>query len=91
MDVNPFLMDMLGYSHEKLIKKTIWEVDFFLNIIKNMDKFIELSRIKSFRSKYMEVETATKKKIDIGLVSSICFIDNRKNLQVFIHELTLQE
>ena len=39
----------------------------------------------------MEVETATAKKIDIELVSSMCFVDNRKNLQVFIHELTLQE
>lgn len=89
--INPFLADLVGSSKENFIGKEIWEVDFFKHITKNKDKFIELSKIKSFRSKYREVETATAKKIDIELVSSMCFIDNRKNLMVFIHELTLQE
>jgi two-component system CheB/CheR fusion protein len=39
----------------------------------------------------MEVETATAKKIDIELVSSMYFIGNQKNLQFFIHEIALQE
>ena len=89
--INPFLADLVGSSKENFIGKEIWEVDFFKNIIKNKEKFIELSNIKSFRSNYLEVETATAKKIDIELVSSMYFIGNQKNLQFFIHEIALQE
>ena len=89
--INPFLADLVGSSKESFIGKEIWEVDFFKNIIKNKEKFIELSNIKSFRSNYLEVETATAKKIDIELVSSMYFIGNQKNLQFFIHEIALQE
>ena len=28
-DVNPFLIDMLGYSREEFIKKKLWEVGAF--------------------------------------------------------------
>lgn len=35
---------MLGYSHEKLIEKTIWEIGFLKDIVANKDKFIELQK-----------------------------------------------
>ena len=41
VDVNPFLIELLGYSKENFIKKTIWEIGFFKDIIDNKDKFLQ--------------------------------------------------
>src|ERR1035437_4651705 len=44
MDVNPFLIGLLGYSKEEFIEKEIWEIGFFKDIVANYDKFIELQQ-----------------------------------------------
>jgi len=31
-DVNPFLVEMLGYSHEDFLGKKLWEIGAFKNI-----------------------------------------------------------
>lgn len=33
VDVNPFLIELLGYSTERFIKKRIWEIGLFKGII----------------------------------------------------------
>ena len=40
VDANPFLIEMLGFSYEQLIGKTIWELGFLKDIIANRDKFL---------------------------------------------------
>ena len=41
-DVNPFLMDLLGYSHSELLGKKIWEVGAFADVGESKEKFSEL-------------------------------------------------
>ena len=35
-DVNPFLMDMLGYSHDEFLGKKIWEIGAFKDTVQNI-------------------------------------------------------
>jgi PAS domain S-box-containing protein len=44
VDVNPFLTEMLGFSHEQLTGKAIWEIGFFKDIASNKANFMELQR-----------------------------------------------
>lgn len=85
--INPFLVDLTGFSKEIFIGKEIWSVNFFKDNILSKEKFIELSQKKMFSSRYMKIETATKKNINIELVSTMYFIGNQKNIQIFIHEI----
>lgn len=85
--INPFLTDLVGFSKEDFIGKEIWSVNFFKDNILNKEKFIELSQKKMFSSRYMKIETAAKKNINIELVSTMYFIGNQKNIQIFIHEI----
>ena len=41
-DVNPFLVEMLGYSHTEFLGKKLWEVGAFADIVENKEKFLEL-------------------------------------------------
>jgi PAS domain-containing protein len=42
VDVNPFLIDLLGYSKESFINKAIWDIGLFRDIIKR--NFLNCSR-----------------------------------------------
>ena len=39
-DVNPFLIEMLGYSHEQFLGKKLWEIGSFKDTAVNEDKFL---------------------------------------------------
>ncbi len=41
-DANPFLTDLLGYSHAELLGRKLWEVGAFSDVEENKDKFSEL-------------------------------------------------
>jgi two-component system CheB/CheR fusion protein len=44
IDVNPYLINLLGFSKEKFIEKEIWEIGFFKDVAANIDKFLELQQ-----------------------------------------------
>jgi PAS domain S-box-containing protein len=48
-DANPFLVDMLGYSHEELLGKKIWEIGAFKDTALNVDAFLELQTKRYIR------------------------------------------
>jgi len=48
-DVNPFLIDMLGYSHDEFLGKKIWEIGAFKDTALSIDAFIELQTKRFIR------------------------------------------
>lgn len=88
VDVNPFLMELLGYSKESFIKKTIWEIGFFKDIIDNKEKFLELQRKKYLRYEDLPLETADGRKINVEFVSNVYLVDNQKVIQCNIRDIT---
>ena len=46
LDVNPFLINLLGYSYNLLMGKTIWDIGFLKDVVGNKDKFLELQKNK---------------------------------------------
>jgi len=88
VDVNPFLIELLGYSFESFLNKTIWDVGFFKDIIKNKDKFLELQENKYVRYDDLPLETFSGKIIDVEFVSSVYYIDNKKVIQCNIRDIT---
>ena len=71
VDVNPFLIDLLGYSKESFIKKIIWEIGFFKDILNNKEKFWELQQHKYVRYEDLPLETADGQKIHVEFVSNV--------------------
>ena len=41
-DVNPYLINMLGYTHEEFLGKKLWEVGPFADIAQSKEMFVEL-------------------------------------------------
>jgi len=88
LDVNPFLVKLLGYSHEVFLGKSIWELGFFKDIVANKDNFLELQQKEYIRYEDMPLETANGQRINVEFVSNVYLVDHRKVIQCNIRDIT---
>ena len=88
MDVNPFLIGMLGYSKEQFLKKAIWEIGFLKDIIANQEKFVELQQKEYIRYADMPLETADGRRINVEFISNVFLADHLKFIQCNIRDTT---
>jgi PAS domain S-box-containing protein len=87
-DVNPYLIDLLGYSHEQFLGKTIWELGFFKDIVANKDKYEELQRKQYIRYEDLPLETADGRRIDVEFISNVYLENIKKVIQCNIRDIT---
>ena len=88
VDVNPFLMELLGFSREEFVGKAIWDIGPFKDIASNKDKFMELQRQKYVRFDDLPLETADGRRIEVEFVSNVYTVDHQKVIQCNIRDIT---
>jgi PAS domain S-box-containing protein len=91
VDVNPFLVDLLGYSHNQFIDKFIWDIGIFKDIIANQDNFIQLKEEKYIRYEDLPLETADGRKIDVEFVSNVYQENHNAVIQCNIRDITARK
>ncbi len=87
-DVNPFLIELLGYSKEEFLDKKIWDIGIFKDIFENIDKYEELKKIGYVRYENLPLETKDRRHINVEFVSNVYFADNKKVIQCNIRDIT---
>jgi diguanylate cyclase (GGDEF)-like protein/PAS domain S-box-containing protein len=88
VDVNPFLVERLGFSREQFLGKKIWELGFLKDTIANQDIFAELQRQGYVRYEDLPLETADGRRIDVEFVSNVYVVDHQKVIQCNIRDIT---
>ena len=88
IDANPFLTELIGYSHEEFIGKTIWELGFLKDVIANRDKFLELQRREYVRYENLPLETVDGHRRDVEFVSNVYQEGSRSVVQCNIRDIT---
>jgi PAS domain S-box-containing protein len=88
VDVNPFLIDILGYSYEEFLGKELWEIGIFKNIEDSKAAFIELQNKGYIRFEDKPLETKSGKPISVEYVSNVYMVDDAKVIQCNIREIT---
>jgi PAS domain S-box-containing protein len=87
-DVNPFLIEMLGYSRDQFLGKRLWDVGFFKDVLANKLNFSELQEKGYVRYEDMPLETASGESKDVEFVSNIYLVNNYKVIQCNIRDIT---
>jgi PAS domain S-box-containing protein len=90
-DVNPFLSNLLGFSHEEMVGKTIGELSPFKNIESNK---VMLERLQTHGVVYYEqllLETSTGRKIAVELDSHVYQAGDRTVIQCNIRDITTRK
>jgi len=88
VEVNPFLIDLLGFSHEQFLGKKIWEIGLFKDIVANKDNFEELQQQEYIRYEDLPLETADGKQIAVEFVSNVYRVNDKKVIQCQIRDIT---
>ncbi len=88
MDVNPFLIGLLGYSKEQFVEKAIWEIGFFRDILANKDKFLELRQTGFVRYDDLPLETFEGQIINVEFVSNVYTEGDHSVIQCNIRDIT---
>src|SRR3972149_2470094 len=81
VDVNPFLVELMGFSHEEFLGKKIWELGFFKDIAENKANFLELQQKEYVRYEDLPLKTAGGRLINVEFVSNIYMVDGQKVVQ----------
>jgi two-component system CheB/CheR fusion protein len=79
--VNPFMKELLGYSKEQFLEKSIWEISPLNDIIGNREKFAELQVKKYVRYENLPIETAGGEKVEVEFISNLYLTDNKEIIQ----------
>ena len=81
LDVNPYMIDMLGYTKAQFFEKTIWEIGVLKDIIANKEKFSELQQKEFLRYKDLPLKTANGQKINVEFISNVYLVGDKKVIQ----------
>ena len=87
-DANPFLMDLLGYSHTELLGKKLWEIGSFRDITASQDAFRELQTREYIRYDNLPLETKSQKRIQVEFVSNVYLVNSTRVIQCNIRDIT---
>jgi PAS domain S-box-containing protein len=88
VDVNPFLIEMLGYSHEVFLGKAVWELGFFKDVVANADNFTELKSKEYLRYENLPLETHDGRRIEVEFVSNVYLVNDAKVIQCNIRDVS---
>ena len=87
-DVNPYLINLLGYSREEFIKKKLWEVGSFKDVNSSKEAFEALQENEYIRYDDLPLKTKNGKLIQVEFVSNVYLIENEKVIQCNIRDIT---
>jgi PAS domain S-box-containing protein len=91
VDVNPFLIELLGLSHEAFLGKTIWELGIFKDIAANEAKFAELQEQEYVRYEDLPLETAAGRRIAVEFVSNVYLVNRQKVIQCNVRDISARK
>ena len=87
-DVNPFLIDMLGYSREEFMGKKLWEVGAFKDIQASREAFEVLQKDKYIRYKDLPLKAKDGHLVSVEFVSNVYTVGREKVIQCNIRNIT---
>jgi PAS domain S-box-containing protein len=88
VDVNPFLIEMLGFPKEEIVGKELWELGFFKDIAANKANFLELQQKDYIRYEDLPMETVNGRKFHVEFVSNVYQVNHHKVVQCNIRDIT---
>jgi PAS domain S-box-containing protein len=85
-DVNPFLVNLLGYSREDFIGKTLWHFGPFKDIRASQSAFQELKSNNYIRYEHLPLETKDGRSVEVEFISNVYETGRKQTIQCNIRD-----
>jgi PAS domain S-box-containing protein len=87
-DVNPSLLELLGFSHSEMVGKTVGELSLFKDMASDNPMLDEIQQDGYVRYQDLQLETKNKRQIAVELVGNLYQAGDRKVIQCNIRDIT---
>jgi len=88
MDVNPFLIKMLGYTRAEFMDKKLWEMGAFRDIEASQEAFEVLQKNEYIRYEDLPLRAKNGRLVDVEFVSNVYLVGGEKVIQCNIRDIT---
>jgi len=86
IDINPFIVNMLGYRRKDFIGKSLWRFVPFKDIRANRSAFEDLIRDGYIRYEHLPLQTRDGRSIEVEFISSVYLVDGQRTIQCIIRD-----
>jgi PAS domain S-box-containing protein len=90
-DVNPYLINLLGFSRTEFIKKKLWEVGAFKDIEASKEAFEALQDNEYIRYDDLPLKAKDGRLISVEFVSNVYLVGEEKVIQCNIRNITARK
>ena len=87
-DVNPFMMELLGYSRDEFLGKELWEIGLFKDKHESQTAFGELQAAGYIRYEDLPLQTKAGKLWNVEFISNVYQEDGHHVIQCNIRDIT---
>jgi len=87
-DANPFMSELLGYRHEELLNKELWEIGLLKDEKASRGAFRELRRKHFIRYEDLPLRSREGERREVEFVSNLYDEDGREVIQCNIRDIT---
>ena len=88
VDVNPFLIALLGYTHAEFAGKRLWEIGTFKDVAASKEAFLELQAKDYVRYEDLPLQTKDGRRIDVEFVSNVYPVNSTRVIQCNIRDVS---
>jgi len=90
-DVNPFMTELLGYTHSEFLGKELWEIGLFTDKKASQEAFKELQRTGYLRYEDLPLQAINGTLRDVEFVSNVYEEDSHPVIQCNIRDITVRK
>ena len=87
-DANPFMSELLGYSHEQFLDKELWEIGLFSDKSANEAAVRKLQLAGYIRYEHLPLETNSQQRVEVEVVANSYQEDQHSVIQCNIRDIT---
>jgi diguanylate cyclase (GGDEF)-like protein/PAS domain S-box-containing protein len=87
-DVNPFLIELLGYTHDELLGKKLWDIGPFKDIVASQAAFRQLQQKKYIRYEELPLEAKYGERVEVEFVSNLYEVNGKKVIQCNVRDIS---
>jgi PAS domain S-box-containing protein len=88
IEVNPFLVEILGYSRDELMAKKLWEIGLVADFVASKTNISTLQQNEFIRYENLPLMTKDGRQIDVEFISNVYAINGAKMIQCNIRDIT---
>ncbi len=88
IDANPFMTNLLGYSHQEFLGKELWEIGVFSDKSANEAAFRTLQEHGYIRYDHLPLASSRGKPTEVEFVSNVYYVDQRHVAQCNIRDIS---